>query len=1241
MLRWVMVLLLAAGGRAAAADAPVLELETGGHSALVTGVQFTPDGKGLVSVSFDRTIRFWDLRTGQCRRVLRVALGRGGDGRLLSMALSRDGARLAVGGIGYAGQRGYFSPVYVVRTATGELEHVLDAKTGSPVFALAFSPDGKTLAAGNGNDVHLWDASTGRSAGRLAGHTGTVTGLAFSPRGGLLASASEDRTSRVWDVGARKALAVLREHERGVTSVSWSGDGTRLATGSYDQRVCLWSVKGELQKGIVLKGGGVFEVHFAPDGRRLLATRAYADDPAAQQPAWLDPVALKYDVPDVPPRTNRWVQVGAVSPDGKLAATSAGDNHEIHVWGTSDCKEVVRLTARARGRWAAAWQSDAVLAWGERRADPTRGPAPLDRAFSLADLRWQAPAAGAARAVTRAGGLELQLDRKNNTARVGGNGTPVALRLPGYFDLECGTLANGGRWAVLGGDRDVLLFEAGAGRRLRAFTGHDSTVRDLACSPDGKYLLSGGADQACCVWPLQGGGRRLFGGVGIGTLEHPEGVKVGSILNNGAAEADGRLRPGDVILGVAEGDGPFVRLAGLKEKETNAVFRGAEGTVVRLRVDRAAKGPPAQHTLSRKGLGMGREWGGIGAVFKAHKEGLQVTGVVKGWPAAGRLRVGDVVTCAAEGAGGVVRFHGGLPRAAVQSVLGPAGTTVRLRYRRAGEKKERADDFKRRSLNTPLGGLGVVVKPHPAGAEVTELLEGGAAAGALKVGEVITAVGQPPEAMVRLAGLPLANCTNLMVGKAGTPVRVEVRPSERPVVYALKRKAVYEIPQTPPLLRVVNAGDEWVAFTPQGYFASSPGGDELMGWRIDQGPEKLARFFPAEQFRQSLYRPDVIRLLLKEGSLRAALARAEVKGVAVTDVLPPEVRLLRPASGVTLAEAETEVVVEARPRAGRPVTGVRLLVDERAVDPKARVEEETGAGGVVRSRWKVKLPPGKHQLQALAASRVSEGRSPEIVVEQRGKEKKPHLRVLAVTVDDPGPKAPGHKLRFACKDGERLRDYFKKKSPKVFGGEENVHVRELLSNKKATKDAIVDHLKDLAKLAEPTDVTVIYLACHGLSDDSGSLYLLTYGGDPKKFTDCLEDSVLMDRVQDIDGRCILILDTCKSATVARLYNGYARLGGKFKESKRGVALLTACLGDQSALERNDLEPPGGLYTHYLCRALAGVPGARNAWGEVTLGSVSRFVDGETQKSSAKIDRKRRVTSFSIFPPNMSNLVLAR
>ena len=212
-------------------EKPILVLDTGGHTAAVRKVLFTPDGKKLISVSDDKTVRIWDVTSGEPLRTFRLPTQKGPMGRIDAAALSPDGRTLAVG----ARPRGtgVGSQIYIIQFESGEVKQTFrDHRARALVTSLAFSPDGGKLASGSRDGTaRIWDVIGGRCERVIQGHTDIVSGVAFSPDGHRLATASHDSTGRVWSVVTGKAEATLRGHEKPVLCVAWRPDGKVIATG--------------------------------------------------------------------------------------------------------------------------------------------------------------------------------------------------------------------------------------------------------------------------------------------------------------------------------------------------------------------------------------------------------------------------------------------------------------------------------------------------------------------------------------------------------------------------------------------------------------------------------------------------------------------------------------------------------------------------------------------------------------------------------------------------------------------------------------------------------------------------------------------------------------------------------------------------------------------------------------------------------------------------------------------------
>jgi WD40 repeat protein len=187
-----------------------------GHDRSVLAVEFTPDGKTLLSSSRDHTIKIWDVASGELKRTL--------------------------------------------------TEHTAD------VYCVRFSHDGKLLASGSTDTrIILWDASTFTPIRVLEGHTAAVRDVAFSPDDKTLASAAEDKTFRLWDVASGKEK-VRRDHTGQVKWVLYYPDGKTIATAGTDGTLRLWDGEtGEPKK--VLKGhtAGLEFCALSPDAKQLFS----------------------------------------------------------------------------------------------------------------------------------------------------------------------------------------------------------------------------------------------------------------------------------------------------------------------------------------------------------------------------------------------------------------------------------------------------------------------------------------------------------------------------------------------------------------------------------------------------------------------------------------------------------------------------------------------------------------------------------------------------------------------------------------------------------------------------------------------------------------------------------------------------------------------------------------------------------------------------------------------------------
>ena len=130
-----------------------------------------------------------------------------------------------------------------------------DYTVGGPIRSLAWTPDSHTLVTGHKRDVRLWDLPGGKVRAVLKGHEATVTSVAVTSDGKLLATGSEDGTIRLWDLPAGTARVTLKDLERRddtMIAVAFSRDGT-LASARHRRPVLLWDPAAGQKRG-ELKG---------------------------------------------------------------------------------------------------------------------------------------------------------------------------------------------------------------------------------------------------------------------------------------------------------------------------------------------------------------------------------------------------------------------------------------------------------------------------------------------------------------------------------------------------------------------------------------------------------------------------------------------------------------------------------------------------------------------------------------------------------------------------------------------------------------------------------------------------------------------------------------------------------------------------------------------------------------------------------------------------------------------------
>jgi WD40 repeat protein len=417
-----------------------------GHTGKVTGVAFSPDGARLLTTSGDGTVRQWDVSTGF------------------------------------------------------QVEPPYERHTGV-INAAVYSPDGLWVAsAGDDRTVRVWKARGRQDVAVLHGHTGLVTGVAFSDDGRRLATLSRhwlfdnqgDNTVRTWEVDPQATLPVLRGHTNGIYPLAFSPDGRWIASGGWDHVVHLWDAATGAPAATLLHPDVVHGLAFGPDGKWLVSA-SLSDNRLRIWDVVSARLRREIEIPDGKLRSV------TVRPDGRRLAASAwvdADNvHKLNVCDVESGRVLFSTTGSVRayspdGRWLAVVNADEDIlvlldAETHEAAGRFRG--------HEGNIRYAAFSTDSRRLAT------CSQDRTIRVWPIDGGACQV---LTGHTDdiFAVAFHPDGTRLASGGRDRAVWLWDLERGEDVARLQGHTSFVWSLVFSPDGATLASGSGDNTVRLW---------------------------------------------------------------------------------------------------------------------------------------------------------------------------------------------------------------------------------------------------------------------------------------------------------------------------------------------------------------------------------------------------------------------------------------------------------------------------------------------------------------------------------------------------------------------------------------------------------------------------------------------------------------------------------------------------------------------------------------------------------------------
>ncbi|WP_367156030.1 hypothetical protein [Methylomonas sp. HYX-M1] len=512
----------------------------------LTSVGFSPDGKTLVTGSWDKSLRLWDVVTGHQIGVPLEAH----DKAVLSVAFSSDGKRFASG----SGD----NSIRIWALASLTAAPVTLNGHDNAVLSLGFSPDGRSLVSGGGdNTLLLWDLESNSIAARnreggfvssvtyspdgksivsasengivrlrdskaltekmsLLGHSEVVWGVAFSPDGNRIASASWDKSLRLWSSKDGKLIGSLG-HDDAVWSLAFSPDDTRIISASTDEKFRVWDAKTGEALGSVLSGhiGPVRSIAFTKDGSYLASggwdgtLRIWKADFGKA----LDPPVFT---------VNDAASIKVISPDNKILVTSKSG--ELQLYNLETGQPIGDPMAGHNDYIAAAAFSPDGKMLVTASADHSLRLWDVGSRRSIGD-----PLQGHSEVVTAVAfcsdGKRIVSGSKDKTVRLWDvrAGKPIRRPFEGHLDSVSSVLCSTDGQTIVSGslDNTIRLWNSDTGMAIgKPLNAHTNWISMLAISPSGKQLVSASGDRSLRVWDVDTGDE-----VGTPMRGHTESVE--------------------------------------------------------------------------------------------------------------------------------------------------------------------------------------------------------------------------------------------------------------------------------------------------------------------------------------------------------------------------------------------------------------------------------------------------------------------------------------------------------------------------------------------------------------------------------------------------------------------------------------------------------------------------------------------------------------------------------------------
>jgi len=384
-----------------------------------------------------------------------------------------------------------------------------------------------------------------------------------------------------------------------------------------------------------------------------------------------------------------------------------------------------------------------------------------------------------------------------------------------------------------------------------------------------------------------------------------------------------------------------------------------------------------------------------------------------------------------------------------------------------------------------------------------------------------------------------------------------------------------------------NDGKRWILWTPEGYYAASSGAESLIGWHINQGPERAAEFFPTARFRERFYRPDVVAQVL------GGDGNQEPKQQAIQKIVPPVVTLLSPEDKARFSNSTLEIRYRIRRVSKEPITTLKILLDGRPLKAiREKIVSET------EQRLQITVPQRDVEVSLIAENRYAASEPATVRLRWRGGKHqiKPKLYILAIGVSDYDNNSLD--LNYAAQDA---RDFVKvlEQQNSLY---REISVKLLVD---ASKNDILDGLEWIEQQVTQDDVAIIFVAGHGINDTNGHYYFLPRNFNEQSFKrTALAYHDIKNTLSVLQGKVLFFIDTSFKTVKQGGVADIDKIANDLSSAENGIVVFASSTGKQSS----QAEPgwQNGAFTEVLVEGLRGAADS-NRDAKISLNELDSYL----------------------------------